>query len=271
MAQPGLTVPPGSTTSGTATAGQFAVFSTATDIEGQTGVAAATQITGNLPVANLNSGTGASSSTFWRGDATWATPAGGGGASIGNYKAGDYRVAFGMISGGAGSAIGTASRMYMTPFYLGEAITIDALCAFVRTSSGNVVLAIYNDNAGLPGTLAGQTAVAGTAVGTVSTAQSIALTANLSLTPGIYWFARQYDNTTAVMDGPSATTNSIPGTLMGGLTLAQALPGTSTGPNGWYNAVGVFGSALPTMVGATLVFQNSNAVPLPAFHVFSVP
>jgi len=102
------------------------------------------------------------------------------------YEVGQYIVPFPCKP--ASVAAITANRLYCSPFLVTRAITIDRLAFEVTTGdAGNARVGIYNDDGtGYPGTL-------NTDVGTGDTTNvaivAVAISGNLSLTPGLYWLA----------------------------------------------------------------------------------
>lgn len=122
-------------------------------ISGQTitrgAVDLASDVTGNLPVANLNSGTSASSSTFWRGDGTWAAVTGTGDVVGPGSATNNVPVLFDGTTGkliknstptGTGNPVLATAPTFPTSVTIGETGVTTGSILLKGTTSGTVTL-----------------------------------------------------------------------------------------------------------------------------------
>jgi hypothetical protein len=163
----------------------------------------------------------------------------------------------------------TSTQTRMSPVVIADAITISQLGARVTTASagGNCIFAIYASDpttllpTGLP---LGQSA-ANVSTGTLANVAST-LTANVSLQPGLYWFAAQVDNSTATLQGIAAAF-ACTAVLVGGAQ-AQISSGAATTLS-YLQYVSTYGT-WPDVTAASITY-GVNPMNVLQFFVETVP
>lgn len=126
------------------------------------------------------------------------------------------------------STVAVVGTIYWAAVFIPMNITVTGITYTTGTvaNSGNVIGALYSAS----GTLLGNSALAGTAVSTISVKQKLAFTAAPNVTgPSVYYIALQFDAVTAkFMSFSNATESFVVGSTTGSFgTLPSITPGTT--------------------------------------------
>jgi hypothetical protein len=201
-------------------------------------------------------------------------PAGSGGPTVDDIK--NYTNEFpGYIVGnwymptigvGGGAAPGAGSiRLY--PGYIKQLVTINSLGFRISTGSagGNVQAAIYANNPAT-GRPIGNPLASTASMSTTSTG-SVNATVSIQLQPGLYWWASNCDNGTAVFVSASGAFSPL--SFMIGNS-AQAVDLTAVAGFVGTSVTQTFGT-WPDLTSASFSDFTSNSAPIVQFKVGSVP
>jgi hypothetical protein len=166
----------------------------------------------------------------------------------------------GTYYGPPGLATGTvtvtaSNRIYAAPFEIKTAVTIASLFGLtISHLAGNAKFALYtNDYAdGLPDARIDSVAAAASTANNTIIGPTALSGGNLTLDPGIYWFASMYDAAIG-MHGYNAGDKYV-GSLIGGNNAPRALGAASSGISGVYaDSTGIYTSGFPSTFPAPTI------------------
>lgn len=179
-------------------------------------------------------------------------------------------VTSGSIGGGA-TAVGSATVIRWTPFYVAQPMTISQICQrVITTNAGNFQMALYANGAANTPT---GSALFSTASQTAASAAMVCPSQTYAFTaPGVYWFGHSDDNAVATFQGSSSTSGgTMAAYLVGASTVADLFQTTGNAVGLQWSTTGATYGTWPTNPTITESTSSNTNLMTPIVKISSVP